>query len=128
MNDYPKDWKQIAERIKGRARWCCVRCWHRHDPESGHTLTVHHLDRDKANCVWWNLPALCQACHLSVQSRVQMGQAWLFPALHSSWFIPYLAGRIVASDPAFGKGSLGTQCKDEMWVRRHALDIVRHAK
>lgn len=33
-------------------------------------LTVHHLDGDKLNCRWWNLAALCQRCHLSIQGRV----------------------------------------------------------
>jgi len=53
-------------------------------------LTVHHLDGDKANCRWWNLPALCQVCHLSIQGRVEMGRRWMFE--HSEWFKPYVAG------------------------------------
>ena len=51
-------------------------------------LTVHHLDMDKTNCVWWNLVALCQVCHLSIQARVDFEQAWMFdlPAwLHTRW-------------------------------------------
>lgn len=53
-------------------------------------LTVHHLDGDKANCLWWNLAALCQRCHLNVQRRVVMGRAYIFE--HSEWFKPYAAG------------------------------------
>lgn len=53
-------------------------------------LTVHHLDGDKANCRWWNLAALCQVCHLSVQGRVEMRQLWMLQ--HSEWFKPYAAG------------------------------------
>jgi hypothetical protein len=53
-------------------------------------LTVHHLDGDKANCRWWNLAALCQVCHLSIQGRVEMGRRWMFE--HSEWFKPYVAG------------------------------------
>lgn len=53
-------------------------------------LTVHHLDGDKANLAWWNLAALCQVCHLSIQGRVQMGQEFMFE--HSVWFKPYVAG------------------------------------
>lgn len=53
-------------------------------------LTVHHLDLDKANCRWWNLAALCQRCHLSVQARVVMERPWMFE--HSEWFKPYVAG------------------------------------
>lgn len=53
-------------------------------------LTVHHLDQDKANCLWWNLVALCQRCHLTVQRRVVMDRAYIFE--HSDWFKPYAAG------------------------------------
>jgi len=52
-------------------------------------LTVHHLDGHKANCCWHNLCALCQRCHLSVQSRVNMAQVW--NGEHSTWFKPYAA-------------------------------------
>lgn len=53
-------------------------------------LTVHHLDGDKANCRWWNLLALCQSCHLSIQGRVIPERPWLYE--HSDWFRPYVAG------------------------------------
>ena len=53
-------------------------------------LTVHHLDGVKANCRWWNLAALCQRCHLTIQGKVKMGQAYLYE--HSEWFRPYVAG------------------------------------
>lgn len=53
-------------------------------------LTVHHLNGIKADCRWWNLAALCQRCHLTIQGRVRMEQ--LFPFEHSEWFKPYAAG------------------------------------
>jgi hypothetical protein len=53
-------------------------------------LTVHHLDGDKANCRWWNLVALCQRCHLTIQGKVRMDRRWLHE--HSPWFRPYVAG------------------------------------
>lgn len=53
-------------------------------------LTVHHLDGDKLNCRWWNLAALCQRCHLSIQGRVKMRRPYFLP--HSDWFRPYAAG------------------------------------
>ncbi len=52
--------------------------------------TVHHLDGDKANCVWWNLLALCQRCHLTIQSRVNPQQPYMLE--HKDWFKPYVAG------------------------------------
>ncbi len=51
--------------------------------------TVHHLDGNKANCVWWNLLALCQRCHLTIQSRVNPQQPYMLE--HSEWFKPYVA-------------------------------------
>lgn len=53
-------------------------------------LTVHHLDEDKANCLWWNLAALCQRCHLRMQRAVVMGRPYHFE--HTDWFKPYAAG------------------------------------
>lgn len=88
--EYPPDWPAIATFVKDVAGWCCVRCGHEHEPKAGYTLTVHHLDGDKSNCAWWNIPALCQRCHLSIQSRVIMGRQWFLP--HSEWFKPYVAG------------------------------------
>ena len=90
MNEYPDNWDLIATGIKHEAGWKCVRCHHDHQPQQGYTLTVHHLDMNKANCEWWNLPALCQRCHLRIQAKVKMSQEWLFG--HSEWFKPYLAG------------------------------------
>lgn len=90
IGEYPSDWKEIAFRVKTEAGWCCVRCNHPDDPKAGHMLTVHHLDMDKSNCVWFNLLALCQRCHLSIQARVVLERPWLMP--HSLWFRPYVAG------------------------------------
>jgi hypothetical protein len=43
-----------------------------------------------ANCEWWNIPALCQKCHLQIQHKVVMEQPYMFE--HSEWFKPYAAG------------------------------------
>lgn len=53
-------------------------------------LTVHHLSGVKADCRWFNLCALCQRCHLTVQGKVVMDRVW--PHEHSDWFKPYVAG------------------------------------
>lgn len=87
---YPIAWKAIAARVKAEAGNRCVRCGHPHDRESGHVLTVHHWDGDKSNCRWWNLMALCQRCHLSIQARVDPNQAYCLE--HSAWCKPYAAG------------------------------------
>lgn len=93
MSEYPPDWDQIARRIKDRAKWQCERCKHPNDHKTGHVLTVHHLDGNKANCADWNLAALCQRCHLSIQGRVKMDQMF-FPEILdvADWFKPHLKG------------------------------------
>ena len=53
-------------------------------------LTVHHLNGVKHDCRWWNLVALCQRCHLTIQGKVYMERPWLRE--HSAWFKPYVAG------------------------------------
>ena len=89
-SEYPPDWPTIAQATKDAAEWRCIRCGHRHDPETGYALTVHHLDLSPANCAWWNLVALCQRCHLQIQHKVVMERPWMFE--HSEWFRPYVAG------------------------------------
>jgi len=74
---YPKNWKEISKEIKDRAGWKCERCGRLNDWFEGYTLTVHHLDGDPLNCNPKNLIALCQRCHLSVQSRFHPKQEWL---------------------------------------------------
>ncbi len=88
--EYPANWLEIAKNVKELAGWRCVRCNHPHEPETGYTLTVHHLDMNASNCEWWNIPALCQRCHLEIQSKVVIERMWAFE--HSRWFKPYLAG------------------------------------
>ena len=58
-------------------------------------LTVHHLNGVKADCRWWNLAALCQRCHLTIQGKVVMDRVWPWP--HSTWFEPYAAGWYAAA-------------------------------
>lgn len=88
---YPDNWRDIAHAVKEEAGWCCVRCGHPHDPSAGRTLTIHHADMNPGNSVWWNLLPLCQACHLSVQGRVDLDRPWVMQE-HSDWFKLYVAG------------------------------------
>lgn len=90
---YPKDWFAIATRIKERAGWKCERCGHADDAAFHHVLTVHHLDGNEANCADWNLAALCQRCHLSIQGRIKMDQLFFLEILPvSNWFKPHYEG------------------------------------
>jgi|GEM_PF-1158174 len=83
---YPSDWAEIARRVKERAGWRCEHCGHPHDPASGHTLTVHHLDGNPANCAEDNLVALCQRCHLHVQATFRPGQMILPGMTTPPWY------------------------------------------
>ena len=91
---YPPDWAAISLAVREAAGWRCVRCDHPHDPPTGYTLTVHHLDLDPSNCAWWNLAPLCQRCHLHIQGKVVMERVWMFD--HTPWFRPYVAGYYAA--------------------------------
>jgi hypothetical protein len=88
---YPQNWKRVATETKDAANWQCVRCGHSHDPATGYTLTVHHLDMNPTNCAWFNLAALCQRCHLQIQHKVVLERPWVMTD-HSEWFKPYVAG------------------------------------
>lgn len=87
---YPPNWPEIARSVKEGAGWKCVRCGHPHNVRAKRVLTVHHLDMNPANNEWWNIPALCQVCHLHIQAKVIMERPWMFE--HSEWFKPYAAG------------------------------------
>ena len=112
--DYPENWVEIAKAVKDTAGWKCVRCGHEHDPATGYTLTVHHLDLNPANCAWWNIPALCQRCHLKIQNKVVMERQWMFE--HSEWFKPYVAGYYARQ---FGKP------EDKLYVLAHLDELLR---
>lgn len=53
-------------------------------------LTVHHLNGVKHDLCWWNLAALCQRCHLTIQAKVHMHREWNRP--HTEWFKMHAAG------------------------------------
>lgn len=89
-SEYTSDWHEIAADVKKAAGWRCIRCGHRHEIESGYVLTVHHMDMDPSNNKWWNLLALCQRCHLTIQAKVDIHRMYMFE--HSEWFKPYVAG------------------------------------
>ena len=110
--DYTDDWKDVATRTKEAAGWKCVRCGAANDYESGHVLTVHHLDMNPSNNAWYNLAALCQRCHLHIQHKVVLEQPYMFE--HSEWFRPYVAGYYAAQN--------GHPTERE-WVMEH-LDML----
>lgn len=87
---YTPDWPEVARAAKEAANWRCERCGHSHEPATGYALTVHHLDMNPGNNIWWNLAVLCQRCHLTIQAKVVLERYWMFE--HSEWFRPHAAG------------------------------------
>lgn len=83
--EYPKDWDDIATYIKVLAKRHCEHCGHVDNLATRHTLTTHHLDMVKSNCLYTNLVALCQRCHLYVQSCYVVNQGWLFDDFIPPW-------------------------------------------
>ena len=75
---YPKNWKDIRERILARAHnrceWCGVlNHTTRFNPKTGRmariVLTIAHLDHTPENCSDDNLRALCQRCHNAYDAK-----------------------------------------------------------
>ena len=99
IGEYPDTWtkefRDAFRKVRGNK---CERCNHPHDPSTAHSLTIHHLDCNKSNCEEWNLAALCQRCHLTIQGRVNMFQEYAFE--HTEWMSPHVEGR----DKAMAEG------------------------
>jgi len=105
VKEYPPDWDEIAERIKKKNKYRCEICGHKHDPQNGYCLTVHHLDRDPQNNEEYNLVSGCQRCHLRLEAHAKrlekrgetiFSQSW-FPSklreiVYVDWFKPHLEG------------------------------------
>jgi hypothetical protein len=72
---YPDNWTEIAERAKRKAGYRCTHpnCKHKHDPQNGFTLTVHHIDGNPMNNPedGSNHAVLCQRCHLRRQAHLK---------------------------------------------------------
>lgn len=113
---YPANWKDIATEVKSDADGKCIRCGHVHDVPSGHVLTVHHFDGNKSNGERWNLMALCQRCHLSVQTRVDPQNPLMF--YPTPWAMPYIAGFYEA-----GQGVPGPLYHLPTWIAIYRAEI-----
>jgi len=65
---YPKDWRQIVERVRERSgnqcEWCGARNYEP-NPATGKrvVLTTAHLSQPVEDCRMENLAHLCQKCH-----------------------------------------------------------------
>lgn len=94
-SDYPKDWKQIALRVKTQAKWTCQQCgrpckrpdesWDEFkfrlarrskdlyleccNKKIRFVLTTAHLDHNTQNNSPSNLRAMCSVCHLRYDAK-----------------------------------------------------------
>jgi 5-methylcytosine-specific restriction endonuclease McrA len=80
---YPKDWKQIRERILHRADYRCEAqgCGlanYAINPRTGSkvVLTIAHLDHTPENCDDANLMAMCQHHHLAYDLKHHQQNAY----------------------------------------------------
>lgn len=113
---YACDWKAMAAAVKADAGGKCVRCGTASNYASGHVLTVHHFDGDRDNNARWNLMALCQRCHLSVQSRVDPEIPLLLDP--APWAMPFIAGFY-----ASGRGTPGPTYDLARWKGLYETEI-----
>lgn len=90
LSKYPPEWPAKSKEIKEKAGNKCERCGAANSRVGWRILTVHHLDGNKANLEDWNLAALCQRCHLSVQGRVKFLQDYIFE--HTPWMLRHVLG------------------------------------
>jgi hypothetical protein len=89
-------------------------------------LTVHHLNGVKHDCRWWNLAALCQRCHLTIQAKVHLDRPYDRP--HTEWFRPHAAGYYASEGRAGNLAEPDTiLCGAEPsreWVLEHMDEIL----
>lgn len=154
--EYPLNWFWISWAVKEAADWECIRCHHPDNPDvckregvrrgelpctdrcthepavKQRVLTVHHLDMDKSNCAWWNLAALCQLCHLRIQTTVIMERVWMLA--HSQWFFPYVAGYYAAQKARAAGQNVPTDYYESLtslpvvWVNEHAGELIAYGQ
>ncbi len=77
---YPRGWSKIALKIKRLAKWQCEECGKRVKKSKLH---AHHIIRNKGDCRYENLVALCNVCHVSIEvkglSTGQLGLRYIEP-------------------------------------------------
>lgn len=62
LNVYPKNWDEIARRLKEKYNYTCQEC-HRNFSDCKSQLHVHHKNELKWDCRESNLEVLCLDCH-----------------------------------------------------------------
>jgi len=99
---YPLDWDTIATTVKVAHGRKCEACGHVDSPATNYTLTVHHLLPIPSLCEPWNLAALCQRCHLTVQNTFDIRQEPMFEL--PVWLKPHRAGFVAWKDQQERRG------------------------
>ena len=98
MSRYPKNWTEIALKVKETAQWKCSKCGLEclkpsddvsklsKSERMRKTLVVHHSNHKPEDNRIENLIPLCSGCHLSYHSgkrgNVSLGQLELFSLMN----------------------------------------------
>ena len=69
MDQYTKDWREIALEAKWRTGWICERCGWMNAHNYPGNLGVHHKDMNKTNNAPSNLEVLCWDCHKEIHLK-----------------------------------------------------------
>lgn len=130
--EYIADRKALHNRVRAEAGNRCIRCGHpkgdtfttrspcdalcTHAPDGKmRILTVHHLTGQKDDNRWWNLLALCQCCHLTIQGRVIPERPWLLE--HTAWFVPYACGFYASYHAGLDITRAEAEAEPDRWLK-----------
>jgi len=84
---YPNVWKNISKQVRSEANAECSMCGKAYLlPEFKCALTVHHINRDKADCRRHNLESICWTCHVGAEHSPSYGLRERYCRYCKGWF------------------------------------------
>ena len=67
---YPENWEEISYNYRKSKKWICQECG-KDCSKNKSELEVHHIDHDPSNSNFYNLKALCRACHSKIHPHMK---------------------------------------------------------
>ena len=84
---YPFVWTEISDLVRRAANFDCSMCGKAYLlPEFKSVLTVHHRNKDKADCRRHNLESICWECHLGAEHSPSSGLHEMSCPRCEGWF------------------------------------------